>query len=199
MGEFALSLCKRTSDVESLMNHVWRDATPLQCACQYGQLTTVRLLLKVEAANIVTSSTKKNASSNSLYPPLNRTLLFCAASGRSLPIIKYLLQNTDAPDVINKRCSLDYAKQTPSYAASRVGRREIVRLLLAAGAYPNKGRPWRHGNWSCLHMAAKRGHLEVVRILLDHGAKINVRTVPMFSGGGWGEIRRRVRRRKGVT
>ena len=60
--------------------------------------------------------------------------------------------------------------ETPLYYAARMGRKEVVQLLIERGAEPN----WQH--WSemtPLHMAAGLGHSDVVKVLMDAGADLN--------------------------
>jgi len=45
-----------------------------------------------------------------------------------------------------------------------------VRILLAAGANPNVR---SEANYTTLHKAAVHGNLDVVRMLLDHGADVH--------------------------
>jgi hypothetical protein len=60
--------------------------------------------------------------------------------------------------------------------ASQFGYSEIVRLLLEAGEDPNRyNPPGGHSHSTPLHQAAAGGHLEVVRLLHQHGAKLNWR------------------------
>jgi ankyrin repeat protein len=62
---------------------------------------------------------------------------------------------------------------TPLYTAAVQGEVEIVRLLLEAGADPNKESPGEtEGTPLCA--AASWGRTEVVRLLLEHGADPNL-------------------------
>jgi Ankyrin repeats (3 copies) len=60
--------------------------------------------------------------------------------------------------------------------ASQFGYAEIVRLLLEAGEDPNRyNPPGGHSHSTPLHQAAAGGHLEVARLLSEHGAKLNLK------------------------
>jgi hypothetical protein len=55
--------------------------------------------------------------------------------------------------------------------ACQYGRREVVEFLLARGIDLAES----HGNQTMLHGAALGGHLDIVRILIAHGAPIDVK------------------------
>ena len=59
---------------------------------------------------------------------------------------------------------------TPLHYAILTGRPSVVRMLLEAGADQNIA--YRDGQVA-IHLAAARGNLQIVQLLLDHGAKIN--------------------------
>jgi len=71
--------------------------------------------------------------------------------------------------------------------ASQYGHAEIVKLLLDAGEDPNRFNPvGGHSHSTPLHQAAGNGHLDVVKLLIAHGAKTDVKDI-LFSGtpAGW--------------
>jgi hypothetical protein len=71
--------------------------------------------------------------------------------------------------------------------ASQYGHTEIVQLLLDAGEDPNRFNPvGGHSHSTPLHQAAGNGHLEVVKVLIAHGAKTDVKDI-LFGGtpAGW--------------
>jgi ankyrin repeat protein len=73
--------------------------------------------------------------------------------------------------------------------AAQLGHVEIVRLLLAAGETPDRFNPeGRHAHATPLHHAAGGGHLDVVRLLVERGARLDIedrlwRATPL----GWAE------------
>jgi ankyrin repeat protein len=59
--------------------------------------------------------------------------------------------------------------------AAQLGHAEIVRLLLEAGEDPNRfNPPASHTHSTPLHQAALAGHLDVVRTLVEHGARLDI-------------------------
>jgi hypothetical protein len=62
--------------------------------------------------------------------------------------------------------------------ASQFGHAEIVRLLLDAGEDPNRyNSPGTHSHSTPLHQAALAGHLEVVKLLVERGARLDLKDV----------------------
>lgn len=71
--------------------------------------------------------------------------------------------------------------------SSQYGHVEAVRLLLDAGEDPNRFNPvGGHSHSTPLHEAAGNGHLDVVRLLIERGAKTDIRDI-LFGGTaeGW--------------
>jgi hypothetical protein len=66
--------------------------------------------------------------------------------------------------------------------AAQFGHAEIVRALLNTGEDPNRYNPeHKHGHSTPLHQAAFAGHLDTVRLLVEHGAKLDIRDT-MWNG-----------------
>ncbi|MBX3120234.1 MAG: ankyrin repeat domain-containing protein [Fimbriimonadaceae bacterium] len=62
--------------------------------------------------------------------------------------------------------------------AAMFGHTEIVKLLLKAGIDPNRYNPvGLHSHSTPLHQAAYAGHLEVVRVFVEHGAKLDIKDI----------------------
>lgn len=60
--------------------------------------------------------------------------------------------------------------------AAQFGRTEVLKLLLEAGEDPNRfNPPGAHAHSTPLHQAAWNGHAETVRLLLEHGARRDLR------------------------
>lgn len=62
--------------------------------------------------------------------------------------------------------------------AAQFGRTEIVRLLLDVGQDPNRyNPPASHSHSTPLHQAAVAGHPEAVRVLVERGARLDLRDI----------------------
>jgi ankyrin repeat protein len=71
--------------------------------------------------------------------------------------------------------------------AAQLGHVDVVRLLLEAGEDPNRYNPeGNHGHSTPLHQAALAGHEAVVRLLVDRGARLDIRDT-IYNGTplGW--------------
>lgn len=71
--------------------------------------------------------------------------------------------------------------------AAQFGHTEITRLLLDAGEDPNRYNPvGTHSHSTPLHQAALAGHDAVVRLLVEHGARLDLKdTVWQATPEGW--------------
>lgn len=63
--------------------------------------------------------------------------------------------------------------QTPLHIASRLGKTEIVQLLLQHMAHPDAA---TNNGYTPLHIAAREGHLDVASVLLEAGASHSLPT-----------------------
>jgi ankyrin repeat protein len=98
------------------------------------------------------------------------TLLHFAASAGCLEVVALLLRLGVDPNIQGR------GDHTPLYCvanecASETGP-EVVRTLVQAGADVNACSGVTRA--TALHMAARRGHVEIARALLDSGAAVNV-------------------------
>ena len=145
---------------------------PLMMACQNGHTETFSILLQNGAHINIQDNETSALHFNSKYNQISITKLI-------------LSHKTQAIDV------QDFLGRTPLMIASSCGHIEMVNLLLEAGArvdisnfsdYPSLHLPPHqvllpeesstvHG--SSLDMAVITGHVEVVSLLLQHGAKIH--------------------------
>jgi ankyrin repeat protein len=60
------------------------------------------------------------------------------------------------------------------FMAIRDGNRVIIERYLGSGWNVNAQAEWGE---TALHLAAQNGHLEIVKLLLEHGADVNAKTV----------------------
>jgi hemoglobin len=100
-----------------------------------------------------------------------RTLLHAAAAAGRIALVELLLHLGAQPDV------KDGGGHTALYSAANECKipdgAQVVRLLVQAGAGPNACDGVKH--CTALHMAARRGNVEIAEALLDCGAQIEAR------------------------
>ena len=103
------------------------------------------------------------------------TLTVCAAIGDT-PSFRQMLP---ASDSAQRQLALDLAAQ--------YGHSEIVRTLLDEGEDPNRYGPG-HSHSTPLHQASLAGHLDTVKLLVERGAKLDMRdTVWSGTPTDWAE------------
>ncbi len=100
-----------------------------------------------------------------------RTLLHGAAGAGNLPVVDLLLCLGADPN------SVDHAGHAPLYCVgnecSTPGGGDVVRALVQAGAHVDASGGVKH--CTALHMAARRGHVEVAQALLNAGADVEAK------------------------
>lgn len=71
--------------------------------------------------------------------------------------------------------------------AAQLGHADVVTLLLDAGEDPNRfNPPGTHSHTPPIHQAIAAGHLEVVKVLLDRGARLDIKdTIYQGTPLGW--------------
>ena len=92
-----------------------------------------------------------------------------AAESRDLAAVERLLSKD--PSCVNQRDGLG---RTPLYLAALVDQPDILTLILQKGGDPNIGASWK-GNARPLHVASRNAHTEIVRRLIEAGAKVNIK------------------------
>jgi hypothetical protein len=104
-----------------------------------------------------------------ITPQLARELLLWAAASKPHIVAKLLSPpHSIHPDPGDGSW---FWHQTALHIAARAGNIESAGLLLAAGANP--GAIWDQDEYQPLHLAAQNKDLEMMRLLLDHGAPID--------------------------
>ncbi len=93
---------------------------------------------------------------------------------RTLPAAAGLGRLADAERLMPTATALD--RHRALAMAAQNGQASIVRLLLDAGEDPNRYNPaGNHGHSAPLHQAVWAGHLDVVRVLVERGARLDVK------------------------
>ncbi|KAJ7698149.1 ankyrin repeat-containing domain protein [Mycena rosella] len=101
-----------------------------------------------------------------LSPQLGRKLLLWAAPWKPHIITKLL----SPPHSISPN-GYGFFSPTPLHVAAKARNRQIASLLLAAGADP--AAEWDQDEYQALHLAMMNRDLDMMRLLLDHGAPID--------------------------
>lgn len=146
----------------------------------------------------------------------NRTALWVATERRQIEVVKALLQGGVKPDEKNApavdggkslvfeavdsentdllrllveagadaRSGNDY-EVTPLGEAARTGRLEMCKILLKAGADPNNA----PGGFPLIYGPVNEGHLEVVRLLIESGAKLGEHKAALMEAAKTPEMR----------
>ncbi|CAK5142511.1 unnamed protein product [Aphanomyces euteiches] len=133
-----------------ISNH--RDETALHKAAEHGHFNIVKELL-AHNANV----------NKQTYE--DKTALYWASARGNLEIVKILLEKKAKASIVNENC------ETPLFRAIVEGHFDIVVALLeASDPSVNKA---NYEDATPLHEASKKGKLDIVKLLLDHGADVD--------------------------
>ncbi|KAK3688018.1 ankyrin repeat-containing domain protein [Podospora appendiculata] len=142
-----------------------KDCTPLQCACTWNNHAVVDVLL---SNNTVQEQLKEDNANGTLYQPL-----VSAVAGGNAKTVVALLRHNANPDA-------DDGSYTALGVAIRTRRLDIVRLLLGHQVDANK---IVAASDPPLFLATSLEELEIMELLLEHGADIEQRE--NSAGGGY--------------
>ena len=122
----------------------------------YGDIETIRLLLKQYPDCVDTYNTNY----------FGETPLFNATESKNFEISKLLLENGANVDAAN------FEDNTTSLMNSCYNNdTRITKLLLEYNANPDLGN--KYGD-TALHMACRQGYEDIVKLLLEHKANLNI-------------------------
>jgi len=147
--------------IDLLLEHGTRDATDegLHRAIDAGHLAAVRMML---AEGVAATGGTITANSPSLH--LHHAI---TASIRDLAIVEALLDGGADVNGLDRR-----GVTALRYAVARHVDDSFVRFLLERGATVERG----EGAWGALHEAAWAGRIDLMTLLLEHGADLNATT-----------------------
>jgi len=121
------------------------------------------------------------------YLPAAQALVRRGARIATLPIAAGLGSVDDARRLLPMASMLDRHRATA--LAAQLGHVEILQMLLEAGEDPNRYNPkGNHGHSTPLHQAVWSGHEAVVRLLVERGARLDIKdTIYEGTPLGWAE------------
>jgi serine/threonine-protein phosphatase 6 regulatory ankyrin repeat subunit B len=139
--------------------------TALLLTARYGKRKVLEYLAKYAAPNEVAEAR------NILLPdPRVPDLLKAAAEGNLKEVQRFIKEGVDVDAILPG----DSRQETALYFAVAGGHLDVVRALIRAGAPVDDPTVVLMGGlWPPLFMAARKGHGNVVQLLLDSGADIN--------------------------
>jgi ankyrin repeat protein len=119
------------------------------------------------------------------YQAVAELLVRRGAKADSLPAAAGLGRLADAKRLLPSASPID--RHRAMALASQLGHVEVVRLLLDAGEDPNRYNPkGNHAHSTPLHQAAWAGHDAVVRLLVERGARVDIKdTIHDGTPLGW--------------
>lgn len=144
------------------------DKTALWIAVEEERLGSLRALLSAGV-----QPTGANA------PPQGKTIAFAAVDTGKVELVRALLEAGADAKAVN-----DYGI-APLDEAARVGQIEMCKLLLAAGADPNNAA----SGYPMLYGPINENQVEVVRLLLDAGAKLGAQKADLLEAAKSPEMR----------
>jgi ankyrin repeat protein len=121
------------------------------------------------------------------YLPAAQALVRRGARIETLPIAAGLGSADAARRLLPTASVLDRHRATA--LAAQLGHVEILQMLLEAGEDPNRYNPkGNHGHSTPLHQAVWSGHNAVVRLLVERGARLDIKdTIYEGTPLGWAE------------
>ncbi|MBU3557916.1 ankyrin repeat domain-containing protein [Polynucleobacter sp. Ross1-W9] len=124
----------------------------------------LNLAIKDKSNDVITFLLSNKATDVDISNKYGETPLMIASIEGNLPLVKALVQN--------KKAQMDHIGWTPLHYASSRGHLEVAEFLLANGAIVDSMSP---GNTTPLMMAVQSGNEQLIKLLLDKGADLQIR------------------------
>ena len=124
----------------------------------------LNLAIKDKSNDVISFLLNNQSTDVDISNKFGETPLMIASIEGNLPLVKTLVQD--------KKAQLDHIGWTPLHYASSRGHLEVAQFLLANGAIVDSMSP---GNTTPLMMAVQSGNEQLVKLLLDKGANIQLR------------------------
>ena len=124
----------------------------------------LNLAIKDKSNDVITFLLSNKATDVDISNKYGETPLMIASIEGNLPLVKALVQN--------KKAQIDHIGWTPLHYASSRGHLEVAEFLIANGAIVDSMSP---GNTTPLMMAVQSGNEQLIKLLLDKGADLQIR------------------------
>jgi len=124
----------------------------------------LNLAIKDKSNDVISFLLNNQATDVDISNKFGETPLMIAAIEGNLPLVKTLVQT--------KKAQVDHIGWTPLHYTSSRGHLEVAQFLLANGAIVDSMSP---GNTTPLMMAVQSGNEQLIKLLLDKGADLQIR------------------------